>query len=152
MRRDDLSLLLDFNSFSDTFSFLVAVLDKLLQVDRLVRPLHGVRHHVQQQGGHHQLQGVAEGPRGVDDHHIAGGQRGQALIVAVLVELADLVDTCIHCEGEQKHDESRHQLNNVWANEDLNAKFGIKEHIKIFEGANWDSIEEEGEGGTSQWG
>ena len=73
MRWDDLSLLLDFYSFSDTFSFLVAVLDKLLQVDRLVRPLHGVRHHVQQQGGHHQLQGVAEGPRGVDNHHIAGG-------------------------------------------------------------------------------
>ena len=59
----------------------------------------------------------------------------------MLVKLADLVDTCIHCEGEQEHNESWHQLNNIWADEDLNAKFGIKEQIEILEGANRDSIQ-----------
>ena len=148
--RDYLSFLLDLDSFSDTFCLLVAVLDKLLQVDCLVRPLHGVCHHVQQQRGHHQLQGVAEGPRGVDNHHIAGSQRGQALIVAVLVKLADLVNTGIHCERKCEHDEPWHQLDDIRPYEDLNAKFGVQEQIEILESADREPVEEEGEGRTAQ--
>ena len=152
MRWDNFSLLLDFNSFANAFRFLVAVLDQLLQVDSLICPLHGVCHHVQQQGGHHQLQGVAEGPRGVDNHHIAGGKGGEALVVAVFVQLADLVDTGVHCEGKQEHDKTRHQLNDVRPNEDLNAKLGMEEKIKIFESADRDAVEQERERGTAQGG
>ena len=62
-------------------------------------------HHVKQQGGQDQLLDVAECPGDVDKHDIAAGQGGEALLVAVLVQLADLVDREVHREGQQEHDQ-----------------------------------------------
>ncbi len=57
-----------------------------LQVDRLVRALHGVGHQVEQDRGEDELQGVGEGAGGVHQHDVAGGQGGETLVVAVLVQ------------------------------------------------------------------
>ena len=58
VRRDQLPLLLYLHPLLHRGGLLVAVLDEVLEVDGLVGPLNGVRHHVEQQGGERQLYGV----------------------------------------------------------------------------------------------
>ena len=92
MRRDQFSLLLYFNFFFHSLCFLVAVLYKMLEIDSFIRPLDGVGHHVQEEGGQGQLHRVGEGPGGVDQHDVAAGQGGQTLVVAVLVQFTNLIN------------------------------------------------------------
>ena len=68
----------------------------------------------------------------------------------MLVKLADLVNTGIHCERKCEHDEPWHQLDDIRPYEDLNAKFGVQEQIEILESADREAVEEEGEGRTAQ--
>ena len=43
-------------------------------------------------------------------------------------------------------------MNNVGTDKQVDAQLGVEEQVKVLEGANRDSIEEEGEGGAAQRG
>ena len=43
-------------------------------------------------------------------------------------------------------------MNNVGADKEVDAQLGVEEQVEVLEGANRNSIEEEGEGGTAQRG
>ena len=43
-------------------------------------------------------------------------------------------------------------MNNVGTDKEVDAQLGVEEQVKVLEGANRNSIEEEGEGGTAQGG
>ena len=43
-------------------------------------------------------------------------------------------------------------MNNVGTDKQVDAQLGVEEQVEVLEGANRDSIEEEGEGGTAQGG
>ena len=93
--RDESPLLLNLYPLPHRLRLGILGLHQLLQVDRLVGALHGVGHKVEQGGGEDQLQRVGECARGVHQHHVAGGQGGEALVEAVLVQSADLIITTV---------------------------------------------------------
>ena len=43
-------------------------------------------------------------------------------------------------------------MNNVGADKQVDTQLGVEEQVEVLEGANRNSIEEEGEGGTAQRG
>ena len=149
MRWNQFPLLLYLDPLLDGGGLLVAGLDEVLQVDGLVRPLDGVGHHVEEERGERELYGVGERPGGVHEHHVATGEGGETLVVAVLVEDTDLVDSHVHAEGEAEHDQPGHHRHQVGPQEGETVAL-VKVEIDVLQQSERHSEQTVGHRRTSQ--